>query len=84
MLDWSNLKVIANYKLNGTQKKINFVFVCNKMLREMEKMLITSIFSFYPNVFYRLLSWGLEESRLCALTLSQTSPGFYVSAVKVF
>ena len=47
-----------------------------KTLWEKEKMLVTSIFSHFDNVF--LNTWD----RNYYLTLSQTSPGFYVSAVQ--
>ena len=52
---------------------------------EKEKMLITTVSSFSRNVFKGLLSQGHLKSQLCGevLTLSQTSPGFYVSAVQV-
>ena len=40
----------------------------------------------FPNVFKRLISQGRQNVSLCGngLTLSQTSPGFYVSAVEAF
>ena len=53
-----------------------------------EKLLVTSIFSFSVNVFLYFLSQGHQKSVLCGkgltlillndLTLSQTSPCFYV------
>ena len=58
--------------------------------------MVTSIFFFSHNVFFkRLPSQSCNKSGLCTkefndwlivwcLTLSQTSPGFYVSAVQVF
>ena len=48
-------------------------------------MLVTIIFSFSNNVFKKLLSQSCYKFGLCGkeLTLSQTSPGFYVSAVEV-
>ena len=52
-----------------------------KTLLEKEKMLVTSIFSFSPQFF---IFQRQNLSSEIALTLSQTSPGFYVSAVQVF
>ena len=52
-----------------------------KTLLEREKMLVL-----FPQCFQRSSFSGLLEPRLYGkgLTLSQTSPGFYVSAVQVF
>ena len=40
----------------------------------------------FPSVFKKLVSQGHQKVSLCGngLSLSQTSPGFYLSAVKVF
>ena len=50
------------------------------MLCEKEKSVVTSYFSFSHSHFKRLV---LQKHVVC-LTLSQTSPGFHVSAVQVF
>ena len=57
-----------------------------KTLWEKEKLLVTSNFSFSHSVFKRLVSQGRQKVSLCenGLTLSQTSPGFYVFAEEVF
>ena len=52
-------------------------YSCGKQLLEKEKLLVTSNFSF-SDVFYHM------RYLFFILTLSQTSPGFYVSAVQVF
>ena len=50
------------------------------------KLLVTSYFYFSHNVFYSLISLVCQNVALCGngLTLSQTSPGFYMSAVQSF
>ena len=69
-----------------------------KTLWEKEKMLADSIFSFSHNVFHtkpnsiiyivicKCFHFDKSSNLSCGkqLTLSQTSPGFYVSAVQVF
>ena len=53
---------------------------------EKEKLLIMSNFSFTHGVFKTLVQQKHKKKGLFAkgLTLSPTSPGFYVSAVQVF
>ena len=48
-------------------------------------MLVTSIFSFFHDVFESLLFQGRDNKGLPdkGLAISQSSPGFYVSAVQV-
>ena len=62
-----------------------FDFDRTESIREKEKMLVTSIFSFSHNVFKRSLLQGCEKLGLCGkeLILSQTSTEDYVSAVEV-
>ena len=59
-----------------------------KTLSEKEKLLVTSSFSFSfsYSVFKRLVSQGRQKVSLCGsgLSLSYTSPGFYVSPYKSF
>ena len=56
VLDWSNLKALADNKINMTEKlKIVFGRLENM---EKEKMLVTGIFSFSHNVFRRPLCQG--------------------------
>ena len=57
-----------------------------KTLWGKEKLLVTSNFSFSHNVFHSYISLECQNGALCGkgLTLSKTSPGFYVSAVQVF
>ena len=53
-----------------------------KTLREKEKLLLTSKFTFSHNVFHSQIS--VVDQNVALYTLSQTSPGFYKSAVQVF
>ena len=57
-----------------------------KTLREKEKLLVSSNFSFPHRVFKRLVLQTHKNQGLFGkeLTLSQTSPCFYVSVVQVF
>ena len=57
-----------------------------KTLWVKEKLLATSNFSFSHSVVKRLVSQTRQKVSLCGngLTLSETSPGFYVSAAPVF
>ena len=57
-----------------------------KALREKQKLLVTSNFSFSHSIFKRLVSQGRQKMSLSekGLNLYQTSPDFYVSAVQVF
>ena len=50
ILDLSTLKSFADDKIHVTQKQ-KFLWEGKKTLWEMEKMLVTSIFSFFHNVF---------------------------------
>ena len=56
LLAWSKLKAFADEKINVTEKMEILYRMRKKRLREKEKMLVTSIFSFSHNVFKRLLS----------------------------
>ena len=69
--------------LNEKKKKYHIGW---KTLWEKEKLLVTSNFSFSHNVFHSYISSVRQNAALCGdwLTLSQTSPCFYVSAVQVF
>ena len=53
--DGSKLKAFAGDKINRTLKQKFFFWVGKKTLWEKEKMLVTSIFSFFHNVFKRPL-----------------------------
>ena len=58
ILDWSKLKAFAEDNLNVIQiLKFALGWVEN-IAGKKEKMLVTSIFSFFHNVFQRLLSLG--------------------------
>ena len=62
-----------------TKESLVVMTLKKKPFEKMENMLVTSIFSFSQNVFYPFQS----KFQFFTLTLSQTSPGFYVSAVEV-
>ena len=65
ILALSKLKAFADDKINVTQN-INFVFHrLKKALWEKEKILVTSIFSLFHNVFKRPFSHGHQKSPLC-------------------
>ena len=55
--DWFKVKALADDKSNAN-KKSKFGLGSWKILREKEKMLVTSIFSFFHNVFKMPLSQG--------------------------
>ena len=86
LLNATELKVFQDDKSKVVQMLVS-AFVEYKILREKEKILVTniirkgekffSIFASSHNVFNRLLFQD-------CLTLSQTSPGFYVSAISPF
>ena len=70
-LSWAEFEINRTCygpKISVMSPKKNNTFL--NIVRE-EKMLVTNLFSFSHNLF-------------CLLTLSQTSPDFYVSAVLVF
>ena len=73
--DFSKPKVYANKNAMWPIES-NFDLEENTVVKK-EKMLVTSIFFFFPQCFQNRLQQG-------HLTLFQTSPGFYVSAVQVF
>ena len=75
ILDKSNLRDLADNKISVT-KKLNFFWKEWKTLQEMEKMLVTNIFSLSHNVF--------KSSFLRSFILSQTSPDFYCLQYKSF
>ena len=95
-LGWSKLKAFADENKNVTEK---LKFVLGSVGNRLGKRLVTNIFSICYNVlkmfffFSGSLKVGIVWLRLnCCLTtnfaslltLSQTIPGFYVSAVHVF
>ena len=92
ILDSSKLKEFAddNFKFDENGRKLS-KWVEN-ICGEKEKLLVTSNFSlwtispFFHSVFKRLVSQGCQKVSLCGngLTLSQTSPGLYMSGVKAF
>ena len=62
ILDWSKWKAFADDKLNVTE---NLKFVLGRVENiagKGEKMLVTSIFSFFHHVFKRLLIQGCQKS----------------------
>ena len=64
ILDWSKLKEIADDILKCTKVKNK----CNralKTLREKEKLLVTSNFSFSHNVFHSYISLARQNAELC-------------------
>ena len=85
IFDWSKLKAFADEKLNVT-KMIISVFDSVENIVGKGEIACRSNFSFSHNVFKRLLSQRRQEVSLCGngLTLSKTSPGFYMYAEQVF
>ena len=82
--DWSNLKafaddIIVNHTLKFDSEKGKKYFGKN-----CQEMLVTSIFSLPRNVYFQFNVYLQFHREFLFLTLSQTSPGFYVSAVQVF
>ena len=55
-----------------------------KTLREKEKMLVTSIFSFSHNVFKRLLFQGCLKSKLCGKELTHYHTMSHFDALKIY
>ena len=79
-LSWSKLKAFADSKINVT-KKLKFLLErIENIMWEMEKMLVTSIFSFSHNVFKRLVIQSHESLRLCGKELIHTE-GYYDDTV---
>ena len=65
-------------RICGRQNKCNFKLEIHrgvvKSLRKKEKMLVTSIFSFFHNVFKRLLFQGRQKSVLCGKAINHHGP----------
>ena len=84
ILDQTRLKAFADDKLNITKIVIS-VFDRVENIVGKGEIACTSNFSFSHNVFKRLLSQRRQKVSLFGneLTLSQTSPCFYMSVLQV-
>ena len=78
ILDWSKLKAFADDKLNVTQMIIS-VFDRVENIVGKGEIACTSNFSFFHNVFKRLVSQGRQKVPLCGNGLS----GLYLRSLKV-
>ena len=80
-----NFVVLTHYHTMPHFDALN-IYSCEKHCEKRRNcLLVISNFSFSHNFFYPM--WHLLTSIFhlkCTLALSQTSPGFYVSAAKVF
>ena len=64
LIDDLDLYIEGKEKFKNDTNKTKFIEKV-EILQEKEKMLVTSIFSFYHNVFKRLLSKGHLKLELC-------------------
>ena len=64
ILEWSKLKAFADDKINVSEM-LKCVSGRVETTQEREKMLVTSIFSFFHDVFISLFLQGRLKSRLC-------------------
>ena len=86
ILDSSELKEFSDKSFKFDEHDRKFFKLVEKKLWERRHCLLGAI-SPFPTVFSKDLYCRNVKTRAClgkGLTLSQTSPGFYVSAVHIF